>query len=202
MRKNQPNLTDAEREQITSVFVGHMLHLQGEIASIRRRSNSLFRAGLVFYSISIFILTIASILYVAELNSSTSMQPSSLSLAHIVASASVGLIATFLMCHHWFCRREARYYNNELTNVAMKFVGLRAAMFGQEPDDFTYAARTLASTERNFILEKEQTTVDLAQAQLDQDSWHAIFKLFSSVVSNGTVEARQEAVNDIQQALN
>jgi len=64
---------------------------------------------------------------------------------------------------------ELRYTHNEITNIEMKIVGLQIAIAVQDKKGLTAAIENAIKTERNFILDKGKTTVDLERYRRDVD---------------------------------
>lgn len=65
---------------------------------------------------------------------------------------------------------ETRYYHNELTNISSRQKALACALKLPDSDIFNTILTELAKTERNNILNKGQTTVELAKARIESDS--------------------------------
>jgi len=71
---------------------------------------------------------------------------------------------------------EIKYYQNELTNLEMKFVGVRLSTTGVEAKLLKVAVNALMNTERNFILKKGETTVNLERDRQDKNEVLEIFR--------------------------
>lgn len=64
---------------------------------------------------------------------------------------------------------EKKYFQNEITNIESRQLALNIAMSSDEMAVRNkILVENLSNTERNFILEKNQTTVDLERDRLDQ----------------------------------
>lgn len=63
---------------------------------------------------------------------------------------------------------EIKYFQNEVTSIESKFMALRLAAQSDSDEHLAGAIDNLAKTERNFMLNKDQTTVDLERARIDQ----------------------------------
>lgn len=63
---------------------------------------------------------------------------------------------------------EIKYFQKEVTSIESKFMALRLAAQSDSDAHLAGAIDNLAKTERNFILNKDQTTVDLERARIDQ----------------------------------
>jgi hypothetical protein len=62
---------------------------------------------------------------------------------------------------------EIKYFQNELTNVESKYLGVKLVN-GDESTLLTEAVQKLLSTERNFVLNKGQSTVDIEKAKIEE----------------------------------
>lgn len=56
---------------------------------------------------------------------------------------------------------EIKHYQNELTNVEIKILSLRTALLSDDEDNLKYILVELLKTERNYILKKDETTIDI-----------------------------------------
>jgi hypothetical protein len=63
---------------------------------------------------------------------------------------------------------EIKYFQNELTNVESRALAAQIARHANDPDLMIKIALNLASTERNFVLERGQSTVDLERERISQ----------------------------------
>lgn len=64
---------------------------------------------------------------------------------------------------------ETRYYHNEITNAEARFSAMTAVHISGMPELYGDVVRSLLTTERNGILSKGQTTVELARASIEFD---------------------------------
>lgn len=62
---------------------------------------------------------------------------------------------------------EIKYFQNELTNVESKYLGVKLSS-GEESSLLTEAVKKLLSTERNFVLEKGQSTVEIEKEKIGE----------------------------------
>lgn len=63
---------------------------------------------------------------------------------------------------------EIKYFQNEITSIESKFLALTVAAKTENDEHINSVISHLATAERNFILDKGQTTVDLERSRLDQ----------------------------------
>lgn len=62
---------------------------------------------------------------------------------------------------------EIKYFQNEITNIESKYLGLHVAASHKDNEGLLSVINCLLATERNFVLEKSQTTIDLESKRLD-----------------------------------
>ncbi|NNB60881.1 hypothetical protein HBN67_20575 [Pseudomonas fragi] len=65
---------------------------------------------------------------------------------------------------------EIKYFQNELTNLEAKQLALQAALETNESAAISSVISKLSETERNHILNKDQTTIELEKAKLESES--------------------------------
>lgn len=63
---------------------------------------------------------------------------------------------------------EIKYFQNEITNIESKFLALRLSSESGQGDCIKEVVAKLLTTERNFVLEKGQTTIELEREMIDQ----------------------------------
>lgn len=84
---------------------------------------------------------------------------------------------------------EVRYCENEITNIEMRHLGLWAAEASKDKDALLAVIKSLAETERNHVLSKDQTTVELEKARLENSMANEAIKNVVAVLrpqpSNG-----------------
>ena len=81
---------------------------------------------------------------------------------------------------------EIKHFQNELTNVEAKFLSLIAATHIKNENNMTDVISQLSQTERNYILQKGQTTVNLERSKLEEETISNLTKNFIKVISRRT----------------
>lgn len=71
---------------------------------------------------------------------------------------------------------EIKYFQNELTNVESKLAAIEFSYITSQMDSLKVSLESLSNTERNFILEKGQTTVELEKAKSDSELTKNVIK--------------------------
>lgn len=77
---------------------------------------------------------------------------------------------------------EIKYFQNEITNIEMKAMSLKYAQEFKNEDIIKELAMHLMKTERNFILEKGQTTVSIEKDRLQNLTDSKITTMISEII--------------------
>ncbi|HEB61718.1 MAG TPA: hypothetical protein ENI82_01070 [Bacteroidetes bacterium] len=77
---------------------------------------------------------------------------------------------------------EIKYFQNELTNIESKFVALENAILSGSIESLHNVLYTLSKTERNFILEKGQTTAEIEKAKIEEDEFKNILMVLVDIL--------------------
>lgn len=73
---------------------------------------------------------------------------------------------------------EIKYFQNELTNIESKYLSVQLSLQHNDSRVQANVVSVLASTERNFVLSKGETTVDIEKERLNDQTFRAIGKAF------------------------
>jgi len=79
---------------------------------------------------------------------------------------------------------EIKYFNNEKTNIDFKLITLKTALFQEDTEMIKLCLTELIKTERNFILKKDETTVEIEKFKSDKNDNQIIANLIGKVISN------------------
>lgn len=71
---------------------------------------------------------------------------------------------------------EIKYFQNELTNVESKLIAVEFSLLAKNQESLVTSLNSLSTTERNFILEKGQTTVELEKAKSESELTRNVIK--------------------------
>jgi hypothetical protein len=93
----------------------------------------------------------------------------------------IELFAYFFLSLYKTSLGEIKYFQNELTNIESKQIALRAALSGTDQAVVSGILTKLADTDRNHILSKDQTTVELEKARIERDGRGEIAKYLSEL---------------------
>lgn len=76
---------------------------------------------------------------------------------------------------------EIKYFQNELTNIESKLIAVEMSHITKNQECLKISIEALSDTERNFILEKGQTTVELEKAKSESELTKNIIKNIPSI---------------------
>ncbi len=79
---------------------------------------------------------------------------------------------------------EIKYFQNELTNLEQKHIAIITAFKQNDTETIKSVINSLANTERNRIINKDQTTIELEAIRIEKQSTVDMGKLFTDLVSS------------------
>lgn len=159
------NSSDNWNRQFAAQVEQLLQRLGREVSTLGRRGNLNLALG-----ITTTIGGIVSLGYFVHQLADDGKDPWAFAIHFVPRLSVVILVETFAFFFLRLYRTtlaEIKYFQNEITNVEMKGMAIHCARHDIERDVMSKIAEALASTERNRILEKGQTTVDLERARLD-----------------------------------
>lgn len=78
---------------------------------------------------------------------------------------------------------DMKYYQNELTTVELKLASITTAIHFGKDTDISLITSEFSKTERNFILKKDETTVEIEKTKLDKGDLKDILKFTTDIVN-------------------
>ena len=78
---------------------------------------------------------------------------------------------------------EIKYFQNEMTNIESRFLALYAAVNSGELKSMQEVVLLLAKTERNYVLQKGQTTVGLEHLRYEKETLTSVAENFLKALS-------------------
>jgi hypothetical protein len=139
--------------------------LEQEIRALVKRGNVNLLLGIAITILAVSILGYVALGPTISAENWRNLLPSYLLRLSLVVF--VEIFAFFFLRLYRTTLSEIKYFHNEISNFEAKALALEVAMIAASPELVTRATEELARTERNFVLSKDQTTVDLERARLD-----------------------------------
>jgi hypothetical protein len=184
----------SEISQIKSCSEGMLNRLRREISDLRRRANINLLIGMAITAGGLYLLwTTVSIVDSSELLRQLAGEDAS-SNARFLKNLLLPLIpramlVVFLEIFAYFFLQlyksglsEIKYFQNELTNVESRILAVEFGFVAGNRDHVKTSLDSLAKTERNFVLEKGQTTVELERAKADAATSKNLLKIIPDIL--------------------
>jgi len=172
-------------------------HLLDMYASVTKRMKELLYQLDRRSSLNLFIgsvTTIGAVFGLAFIVFSDGAKYSDLNsiLAHYIPRLS--FIVIIEVFSYFFLRlykqniEDIKYYNNELTNIDSKIIALKTSIDFGDNQSVKAIIKLLGETERNFILKKGETTVDLEKARDSRASFASAVESITKLLSKSKVK--------------
>lgn len=97
-------------------------------------------------------------------------------LPRVTLVVMIELFAYFFLSLYKASLAEIKYFQNEITNIEAKQLSLLAAISYGEKEIIGNILEKLAATERNHIISKDQTTVELEKVRIETDKMSEFWK--------------------------
>lgn len=184
-------------ERLKSSSMGSVERLKREIFDLRLRSNVNLMIGMGITAGGLWLLwSTVSMVDASELLktlASEGQESDSKFLKNLILPIIPRiLLVVFIEVFAYFFLRlyrnglsEIKYFQNELTNVESKLTAIEFAYVTENDDALKSAIEALSKTERNFILEKGQTTVELEKAKSESELTRNIVKTIPKIFERG-----------------
>lgn len=185
-------LASLSLERLASSSKAIVGRLNREIADLRLRSNINLIIGMAITIVGVYLLwkTVemidTSVLLrqlASEGQESTPKFIKNLFLPlvpRVLLVVFVEVFAYFFLSLYKSGLSEIKYFQNELTNIESKLAAVEFSYITKNEEGIKLAVESLSKTERNFILEKGQTTVDLEKAKSESELTRNIIKTIPS----------------------
>lgn len=139
--------------------------LDNEIARLRKSAN----LNLVIGSLSTF-LAILCLVYEVFYNEIDFAETTKV-LSHYIPRISlvifIEIFAFFFLKLYKANLYEIKYFNNEKTNIDFKIFSLKTAIYYDDKEMINNCINSFIKTERNFIIKKDESTIDLEKHKYD-----------------------------------
>jgi hypothetical protein len=190
-------LKTASLEQLRVTTSQTLARLRREISDLRLRANVNMLFGIAITAGGLWLLwdtvtAVAStdiIQYARSGNSESNWQFGKTLAVSFVPRLSlvifIEIFAYFFLKLYANGLAEIKYFQNEMTNVESKLIAVEFSLITANSASIAVALESLAKTERNFILEKGQTTVELERAKSESDLTRNVLKALPELFKKG-----------------
>jgi molybdopterin converting factor small subunit len=171
--------TQAREEIFDNQFQDTRYRLEQELQALTKRGNLNLTLGIFTTMVGIVFLGYAvfnppAVLTAPEL--------------FLYFAPRVSLVVLIEVFAYFFLRLykqslgEIKFFQNEMTNIEAKYLALQVVLRADDPALYSKIVEALAETERNFILAKGQTTVELERERLTKDIYVGIADAFNNLI--------------------
>lgn len=178
---------DQKYKHCEDIFKGTTSRLELEILSQTRRGNLNLILGILTTLIGVLILGY-SVFQAPALTTNIEMA------AHFLPRLSlvilVEVFAYFFLRLYRQSLEEIKYFQNEMTNIESKYLGFYIASESATGDGLLNVITQLTATERNFLLEKGQSTTQIELKKIEMTT------------ANNVIDKLGAAFADITKAKN
>ena len=155
-------------EELQSPYERTIGRLNQEVEALTRRGNWNLVLGSATAVVGILVLYS----FVEDMRTSPKdmLAFTSTFLPRISIVILVEVFAYFFLRLYSASLMEIKYFQNEITNVEAKFLALRTAIHTEDEKAVGEVISQVAQTERNYILQKGQTTADLERSRIEKET--------------------------------
>ena len=172
----------AKFELVDETFQPTINRLKDELYSLSKRGNLNLSIGIM---ITVVGLGLLGMFVLSFPNSQKDMASFFIDFfPRISLVLLIEVFAFFFLSLYKSSLSEIKYFQNEITSMESKYLALKVALESSEKESINYVVEQLAKSERNFILDKGQSTVDLERAKNDQAATSDILGKVGSIFGN------------------
>ncbi|MES2139526.1 MAG: hypothetical protein V4511_07440 [Bacteroidota bacterium] len=157
------------------------LRINEELLRLRKSANINLVIGSLFTTVVILALTYE--VFFSEINFEKMVDLLSHYIPRISLVIFVEIFAFFFLKLYKSNLQEIKYFNNEKTNVDFKLITLKTALFQEDLEMIKICLSELIKTERNFILKKDESTVEIEKIKHDNANNKILADLIEKVVA-------------------
>lgn len=158
--------------------------LNMEIRKLSLRANTNLSIGSVTTLIAVVVLYLTVVSN--HLNFSDSISLYSYFIPRISLVIFIEVFAFFFLKLYRSNLDNIRYYHNELTNIEMKIISLKSAIINVDKSTINEVVKELSRTERNFVIKKGETTIELERLKNEKADNKSIVDFAKGIISKHT----------------
>jgi hypothetical protein len=168
-------------DNLFSEFEKTSFRINEELNRLRKSANINLVIGSLSTSIAIFALTYE--VFFSEVDFSNNVDILSHYIPRISLVIFIEIFAFFFLKLYKSNLLEIKYFNNEKTNIDFKLITLKTALFQDDMEMIKLCLSELIKTERNFVLKKDETTVEIEKIKTEKHDNQIMASLFEKLLS-------------------
>ena len=154
---------DRKYKELLQSFDQTRARVVEEIGNLSRRANLNLVIGSITTIIAVSILFIS--VYTMDIELSDATKTLSYFIPRISTVIFIEVFSFFFLKLYRGNLNDVKYYQNEMTNIEFKILSLKSALMIDDKETLTQIIIELNKTERNFILQQGETTVEIETAK-------------------------------------
>lgn len=167
-------------KEVEGVFSRTLKRLYSEINALSRRGNLNLSIGILTTIIGLGILGY----FVLEIDSIP--EDTMAFIAHFIPRLSLVILievfAYFFLKLYKSSLAEIKYFQNEMTNVEAKLAAIKCSIMTSDTKSTSGVIQALSATERNAVLEKDQTTAEIEKARIEYQNISTLSEKVSNIL--------------------
>lgn len=169
---------------IDDSFQETIVRLKEELFSLSKRGNLNLAIGIIttLFGFSLLGVFVYSTLLVSEQHGLRNIAYEFIPRISLVVLIEV--FAYFFLRLYKESLSDIKYFQNEITTIETKCLSLKVALTSGEKEVLNTVISNLASIERNFILDKGQSTIDIERAKVDLQGSDSLIGKITYIISN------------------
>lgn len=189
---NKAQVQEADRlsrQRLSDAQVQSLRRLGIQVEVLGTRANRAQRLGILFAVSGLILLYLSFFTDILPSSGTEKLQtsPSLLQLVeHYIPRFSlvllVEIVAFFFLRLYSKTLLELRYVQNETTNVELQFISMNSALSHCEKDTIAKVVEKLASTDRNSVIEKTQTTIEIEKERASAEGEVSTIKALADIL--------------------
>lgn len=156
--------------------------IKKHISSLSRNSNLNLLLGLFITSIAVALLL--NLVYGIKKEINTYFMLISYYTPRVLIIIFIEIFAFFFLRLYRRTIEEIRYFHNELTNVEAKILSFKAALLSKDINIIKDVINNITQTERNFILKKDEKTIELEKIKMNYSNNQNISNNLTQIIEN------------------
>lgn len=156
-------IKNVQNENLTQDIHGIQRRISEEIYNLSKRANTNLLIGIITTLIAVFILLFTILFKVSQDFSLYSVFD--YYFPRLSTAIFIEVFAFFFLKMYRNNLADIKYYQNELTNIDFKLLSLKTAIYIDDKDVVKTLLLENNKIERNFILQKDETTIEVETAK-------------------------------------
>ncbi|MEJ5266853.1 MAG: hypothetical protein WHW07_03485 [Bacteroidales bacterium] len=150
--------------------------------SLRANTNLAIGSATTFVALIVLYITVVS----NHTDFTNTLSLSSFIIPRISLVVFIEVFAFFFLKLYKSSLDNIRYYHNEMTNIETRIIALKSATINADKTCINDVIKEFSKTERNFIIKKGETTIELERLRRDKSESKSLIDFARSIIIKHT----------------